>query len=203
MSTDDTPRAAARLGRALAALGPLLALAAVWTGFALLEHRLEGTPFLGSAMFTREAVAQVVQQSVVIGIAAIGMTFVIISAGIDLSVGSAIALASVIAAKLAVAGHGAAAVVLGTLAAGGLTGLLIGLLIVRAGLIPFITTLGTLLVLRGAALGLAGSQPITSRTSAGCGSGSTDSRPVGNGWSSRRAAGSCWAWPGWPPPRCD
>lgn len=160
MSTDDTPRAAARLGRALAALGPLLALAAVWAGFALLEHRLEGTPFLGSAMFTREAVAQVVQQSVVIGIAAIGMTFVIISAGMDLSVGSAIALASVIAAKLAVAGHGAAAVVLGTLAAGGLTGLLIGLLIVRAGLIPFITTLGTLLVLRGAALGLAGSQPI-------------------------------------------
>lgn len=160
MSPDDPQPAAARLGRVLATLGPLLALAVVWAGFALLEHRLEGTPFLGSAMFTREAVAQIVQQSVVIGIAAIGMTFVIISAGIDLSVGSAIALASVIAAKLALAGHGAAVVVLGTLAAGGLTGLLIGLLIVRAGLIPFITTLGTLLVLRGAALGLADSQPI-------------------------------------------
>ncbi|MFN7340037.1 MAG: ABC transporter permease [Opitutia bacterium] len=157
----DTPSPTkARLARALAALGPLLALALVWTGFALLEHRLDGTPFLGSAMFSREAVAQVVQQSVVIGIAAIGMTFVIIAAGIDLSVGSAIALASVVAAKLAVAGHGAAAVVLGTLAAGGLAGLLVGLLIVRAGLIPFITTLGTLLILRGLALGLADSQPI-------------------------------------------
>ncbi len=160
MSTDTPPPTKARLGRALAALGPLLALALVWVGFALLEHRLEGTPILGSAMFSREAVAQVVQQSVVIGIAAIGMTFVIIAAGIDLSVGSAIALASVVAAKLAVAGHGAAAVVLGTLAAGGAAGLLVGLLIVRAGLIPFITTLGTLLVLRGLALGLAGSQPI-------------------------------------------
>lgn len=160
MSHDTPASPAARLGRALAAAGPLLALALVWAGFALLEHRLDGTPFLGSAMFSREAVAQVVQQSVVIGIAAIGMTFVIISAGIDLSVGSAIALASVVAAKLAVAGHGAAAVVLGTLLAGGLTGLLIGLLIVRAGLIPFITTLGTLLVLRGAALALADSQPI-------------------------------------------
>ena len=157
----DTPSPTkALLARALAALGPLLALALVWTGFALLEHRLDGTPFLGSAMFSREAVAQVVQQSVVIGIAAIGMTFVIIAAGIDLSVGSAIALASVVAAKLAVAGHGAAAVVLGTLAAGGLAGLLVGLLIVRAGLIPFITTLGTLLILRGLALGLADSQPI-------------------------------------------
>jgi ribose transport system permease protein len=157
----DTPSPTKTLlARALAALGPLLALALVWTGFALLEHRLDGTPFLGSAMFSREAVAQVVQQSVVIGIAAIGMTFVIIAAGIDLSVGSAIALASVVAAKLAVAGHGAAAVVLGTLAAGGLAGLLVGLLIVRAGLIPFITTLGTLLILRGLALGLADSQPI-------------------------------------------
>lgn len=160
MSKETPPPNRARLARALVAAGPLLALALVWAGFALLEHRLEGTPFLGSAMFSREAVAQVVQQSVVIGIAAIGMTFIIISAGIDLSVGSAIALASVVAAKLAVAGHGAVAVVLGTLACGGLTGLLIGLLIVRAGLIPFITTLGTLLVLRGVALGLAESQPI-------------------------------------------
>jgi ribose/xylose/arabinose/galactoside ABC-type transport system permease subunit len=154
------PKPSARIGRVLAAFGPLLALALVWAGFALLEHRLDGTPFLDSAMFSREAVAQVVQQSVVIGIAAIGMTFVIIAAGIDLSVGSAIALASVVAAKLALGGLGAAGVVLGTLATGAAAGLLIGLLIVRAGLIPFITTLGTLLILRGLALALAGSQPI-------------------------------------------
>ncbi len=149
-----------RLIRLASSLGPLLALTIVWAGFGLLEHRMEGTPFLDSAIFTREAVAQVVQQSVVIGIAAIGMTFIIISAGIDLSVGSAIALASVVAAKLALAGLGATSVVLGTLGAGAAVGLLIGLLIVRAGLIPFITTLGTLLILRGVALGLAESQPI-------------------------------------------
>jgi len=162
METDPAPSAppARRLRAVAAALGPLLALALVWVGFGLLEHRLQGTPFLDSAIFSREAVAQVVQQSVVIGIVEIGMTFVIVPAGIDLSAGSAIALASVVAAKLAAAGHGAAVVVLGTLAAGGTVGLLTGLLVVRAGLIPFITTLGTLLVLRGIALGLADSQPI-------------------------------------------
>lgn len=159
-ATDPRTPAAGRLRAVAAALGPLLALALVWVGFGLLEHRLQGTPFLDSAIFSRAAVTQVVQQSVVIGVAAIGMTFVIVAAGIDLSVGSAIALSSVIAAKLAAAGQGAGAVVLGTLAAGGAVGLLTGLLVVRAGLIPFITTLGTLLVLRGLALGLADSQPI-------------------------------------------
>lgn len=153
----DKPRLARRL---ITTLGPLLALALVWAGFGLLEHRMQGTPFLESAIFSRGAVTQVVQQSVVIGIAAIGMTIVIIAAGIDLSVGSAIALASVVAAKLVLAGLGAASVVLGTVALGAGIGWLTGLLVVRAGLVPFITTLGMLLVLRGAALGLAESRPI-------------------------------------------
>ncbi len=160
MSETPSPARAA-LPRLLGALAPLLALALVWLGFGVLEHRLNpGTDLLDAAIFSRQAVADIVQQSVVIGIGAIGMTFVIVAAGIDLSVGSAIALCSVVAAKLVVAGHAAAAVVLGTLAAGLGVGLLIGLLVVRGGLIPFITTLGTLLVLRGAALALADSQPI-------------------------------------------
>lgn len=159
---NDTPAPArADLTRLLAALGPLLALALVWLGFGILEQRLNpGTGLLDGAIFSRQAVADIVQQSVVIGIGAVGMTFIIVAGGIDLSVGSAIALCSVVAAKLATAGQAAGVVVLGTLSAGLAIGLLIGLLVVRAGLIPFITTLGMLLVLRGGALALAGSQPI-------------------------------------------
>lgn len=156
--TDIEPKA--RLARFLNTFGPLLALAFVWAGFGLLESQLQGTSYLGAAIFTSEAVSQVVQQSVVIGIAAIGMTLIIISAGIDLSVGSAIALCSVVAANLIVGGHGPIAVIGGTLITGALCGLVIAWLVVRIRLIPFITTLGTLLVLRGLALSLANSQPI-------------------------------------------
>ena len=159
-SAQPAPEPKHRLARFLNTFGPLLALAVVWLGFGLLESRLQGTPFLGTAIFTSEAVSQIVQQSVVIGIAAIGMTLIIVSAGIDLSVGSAIALCSVVAAKLVVAGHGPLAVVAGTLATGALCGLGIALLVVRIRLIPFITTLGTLLVLRGLALSAANSQPV-------------------------------------------
>ncbi|MFZ9201246.1 MAG: ABC transporter permease [Opitutales bacterium] len=149
-----------RLARFLNTFGPLLALAFVWLGFGLVESHLQGTPFLSAAIFTSEAVSQVVQQSVVIGVAAIGMTLIIVSAGIDLSVGSAIALCSVVAANLIVGGQGPVAVIVGTLATGALCGLAIAWLVVRIRLIPFITTLGTLLVLRGLALSLANSQPV-------------------------------------------
>lgn len=155
-----------RLARFLNTFGPLLALAFVWLGFGLLESHLQGTDFTKATIFTSDAISQVVQQSVVIGIAAIGMTLIIVSAGIDLSVGSAIALCSVAAAKLIVAGYGPLAVVGGTLATGALCGLVIALLVVRIRLIPFITTLGTLLVLRGLALSLANSQPINVQDSA-------------------------------------
>lgn len=160
MSEASTPAEPRRLSRFLNTFGPLIALALVWVGFGLLESRLQGGGFLDARIFTSEAVSQIVQQSVVIGIAAIGMTLIIISAGIDLSVGSAIALCSVVAAQLVVAGGGPLAVVVGTLATGALCGLGIALLVVRIRLIPFITTLGTLLVLRGIALALANSQPI-------------------------------------------
>lgn len=138
----------------LAAFGPSLALVLVWGLFFLFGNRA-----IGSA----EGLESIVQQTVVVGIAAIGMTFVIVSAGIDLSVGSCIALCSVVAAKLAVAGHGPIAVVPLSLLTGAGAGLVIGLLVVYARLIPFITTLGTLLILRGLALGLAQSQAINAQ----------------------------------------
>ncbi|MEI7602766.1 MAG: ABC transporter permease, partial [Opitutae bacterium] len=138
----------------LNSLGTFIALVAIWGLFFSLGNRA-----IGSA----EGIESIVQQTVVIGIAAIGMTFIIISAGIDLSIGSAIALCSVVGAKLAVSGNNPFVTVIVTLLSGLLIGLFIGLLVVRAKLIPFITTLGTLLILRGLALALANSQPINAQ----------------------------------------
>ena len=84
------------------------------------------------------------------GCLALGMTFVILSGGIDLSVGSVAALASVTAAL--VSPHGLWAGTLAALAVGAGVGLLNGVLIVHLRLLPFIATLATLLAARGAAL---------------------------------------------------
>ena len=138
----------------LNSLGTFIALVSIWGLFYGFGNRA-----IGSA----DGIESIVQQTVVIGIAAIGMTFIIISAGIDLSIGSAIALCSVVGAKLAVAGTNPFITVSITLISGLLIGLFIGLLVVRAKLIPFITTLGTLLILRGLALALANSQPINAQ----------------------------------------
>ena len=142
------------MAKALNAVGPLLALILIWGSFYIF-----GNKHIGGG----DGIESIVQQTVVIGIAAIGMTFIIISAGIDLSIGSAIALCSVIGAKLAMSGSSPAVVAITTLLTGAIIGLLIGLLVVRAKLIPFITTLGTLLILRGIAHGLSNSQPINAQ----------------------------------------
>lgn len=102
----------------------------------------------------------VATQTVIVGLGAIGMTFVIVAGGIDLSVGSVIALSSVVTA-LAVS-HGmspATAVVAGVLTGGG-CGLINGVLIATLRIVPFIVTLGMLGVARGVAKYLAGEQKI-------------------------------------------
>ena len=73
-NNDSSATSPKRLERFMHTFGPLLALAVVWVGFGLLESYLQHTAFLHSAIFTSDAISQVVQQSVVIGIAAIGMT---------------------------------------------------------------------------------------------------------------------------------
>ncbi|MED5622362.1 ABC transporter permease [Ideonella sp. BN130291] len=89
----------------------------------------------------------------------IGMAFVILSGGIDLSVGSVAALASVVSALLS--GHSAAAAVAGGVGAGLVCGLLNGLVIARLHIQPFITTLAMTLAAHGAALLLADNQPVS------------------------------------------
>lgn len=99
-------------------------------------------------------------QTVVVGLGAIGMSFVIVSGGIDLSVGSVIALSSVSAAAALNAGWSAAAAILAAIATGALCGLVNGLLIARLRIMPFIATLGMMGVARGAAKRITGGQKI-------------------------------------------
>jgi len=132
-------------------LGPLAALLGVYLLFALLAP---GT-FLGMANLTTMA-----RQTVVVAITSLGMSFVILLGGIDLSVGSAVALTSVVVASLLDAGWSPAAAVALGCATPALSGLITGTLTTRAQLTPFIVTLGSMSVLRGIAKGLADEQKV-------------------------------------------
>src|SRR3954451_24499864 len=87
------------------------------------------------------------------GLVALGMTFVIMTGGIDLSVGSVVALGGVAAVK--VSEHGLLPGLVVGIAAGAAVGMLNGFLITKAKVPPFIVTLATLLAIRGLALTLA------------------------------------------------
>jgi ribose transport system permease protein len=95
------------------------------------------------------------RQAAIVCIAAFGMTMVIIAGGIDLSVGSVVALATVVAALLLRADAGPLVAASGAVVVGVLAGVINGALITGLSVVPFIVTLGTMLVLRGVAKGLA------------------------------------------------
>ena len=103
---------------------------------------------------------QIVVQSSVIGIAAVGATFVIITAGIDLSVGSAVALTGMLAA-LSMQGGGSGIVgILVALGAGLLIGAFNGLSTTFLGITPFIVTLAALSMGRGLTLAVSSGQTV-------------------------------------------
>lgn len=151
MAEAAAPAAGLRVRRVLELAGPFLALALVVGLFAVLAPDRFLTPF---------NLKTVAAQTVIVGLGAIGMTFVIASGGIDLSVGSVIALASVVTAVLLRDGWGPIAAALGGIAAGGLVGLGNGLLITRLRIVPFIVTLGTMGIARGLAKYLAAEQKV-------------------------------------------
>ena len=91
-----------------------------------------------------------------IGVVAIGMTFVIISGGIDLSVGAILALASVWSTTVATQSMGLGVMVLSALTVGVLTGLLNGALIAYGRMAPFIATLAMMVAARGLAQKISG-----------------------------------------------
>ena len=102
--------------------------------------------------------SSVLRYNSMFGLIALGMCFVIITGGIDLSVGSVVAFSSVIAAQLSP--NGALVGLIVPVLAGTGLGLINGLVITRLGLQPFIATLAMLLGARGLALLLAGNQSV-------------------------------------------
>src|SRR5437762_3533054 len=82
----------------------------------------------------------ILTQTVIVAIGALGMTMIIVSGGIDLSVGSVIALTSVVGARLLVEHYSPAATIITTLLAGGLIGLVNGSIIAGLRMLPFIVT---------------------------------------------------------------
>jgi ribose transport system permease protein len=117
---------------------------------------------LSDVFLTQRNLINILQQSSINACIAIGMTLVIISGGIDLSVGPAAALAAVLSATLLMAGYPVPMVIFTALIIGVSCGLLNGVLIAYAGLQPFIVTLGTLSLFRALALIYTGGNPVLS-----------------------------------------
>jgi ribose transport system permease protein len=115
---------------------------------------------LTDVFLTQRNLVNILQQSSINACIAIGMTLVIISGGIDLSVGPVAALAAVLSATLLMAGYPVPVVILTALAIGLVSGMINGALIAYAGLQPFIVTLGTLSIFRAFALIYTGGNPV-------------------------------------------
>jgi ribose transport system permease protein len=132
-----------------AKLGPLIGLVFVVALFGLLRP----ATFLAPDNFQI-----ILMQTTVVATAALGMTMIIVSGAIDLSIGSNIALCTVAIALLLSHGVPPVLAALGGIVVSSACGLLIGLLVTRLHLTPFIVTLGMWGALRGAAKGLASEQ---------------------------------------------
>jgi ribose transport system permease protein len=126
--------------------GPVLGLLLVGALFAVL---------VGPQFFSPANLELIARQTAIVGTAALGMTLVIAAAGIDLSVGSVISLSTVVIALLLRHGTSPAAAAAAGIAAGAACGLVTGLLVTGLRVVPFIVTLGMMLLVRGAAKGLA------------------------------------------------
>jgi ribose transport system permease protein len=139
----------ARLATFLQRQGALVALVAVAVfAFARYERFL-----------TEENLTNVLRQNSMLGLVALGMTFVILTGGIDLSVGSLVAVAGVTAAGLA--DRGLLVAVLAGVGVGAALGLVNGLVISRARIQPFIVTLAMMIAARGLALVYTGEKSLS------------------------------------------
>jgi ribose transport system permease protein len=128
----------------LFALGPFVGLALVIVFFAVAS----GAP---ERYLSAHNLRVVLAQTVIVAVGAIGMTLVIVAGGIDLSVGSVIALTGVICAIGLRDGWPPPVAVMAAVAAGALVGLFNALAITRLKVVPFIATLGMLGIARGTA----------------------------------------------------
>lgn len=153
--SDSTLNAAATQSKLLGSLslrdaGTLIGLIIIIAIFGLLVP----------GFLSQRNLVNILQQSSINACLALGMTLVIISGGIDLSVGPTAAIAAVITAALLVAGTPIPLAILAGLGIGVICGLVNGVLVAYVGLQPFIVTLGTLSTYRAIALIYTGGNPV-------------------------------------------
>jgi ribose/xylose/arabinose/galactoside ABC-type transport system permease subunit len=148
VNTDASRSMRAKVGSFLQQQGALVMLVVVCiAGFVRYE-----------AFLTPENLLNVLRQNSVVGLVALGMTFVILTGGIDLSVGALLAVAGVIAANLA--DRGLIVALAAAVAATTVLGLINGLVIAKARIQPFIVTLAMMIAARGLALAATGEQSV-------------------------------------------
>ncbi|QEK10991.1 ribose ABC transporter permease [Crassaminicella thermophila] len=117
--------------------------------------------FLSPRFLTVSNILNVLRQTSINAIIAAGMTFVILTGGIDLSVGSVLAFCGAVSAYFISAGVNVFLAVMASLIIGALVGLFSGVMISKGKVQPFIATLVTMTVLRGATLVFTNGMPIT------------------------------------------
>jgi len=140
-----------RIGLRLLRVGPLLILIGIVAVMAILSPFFLTTRNLGNVLAATAAIA----------VLSMGQLLVILTRGIDLSVGSTLALASVVGALVFTSVDSGPVVVLAMLATGLLVGAINGIVYVKGRLPhPFVITLAMLSIARGLALWLSGGQPI-------------------------------------------
>ncbi len=111
--------------------------------------------------FTGNNIYNLIRQTSINGIVAIGMTFVIISAGIDLSVGAVVGFSGVMASLLMSGGMDVLPACLLSFLASAAVGLVNGILVFNGRVPPFIATLGTMTMLRGVIMLISGARNIS------------------------------------------
>src|SRR5690242_6145448 len=148
-TTTDMPRAiTGRTGALLrTVLGPFLALVFVVGVFAVADNLQSD----GGRFATLRNAQNVLVQSATVAMAALGMTMIIISGGIDLSAGTTIALCSTVLAWFLRENYPPAVAVSIGIATGCVAGFVNGTLISRLRVVPFIVTLGTMTIYLGLA----------------------------------------------------
>ena len=140
------------LSRLLQSGGPFLGLLLVCGLFALTEER--------AFIFTGGNFKNILIQTVIVAVGALGMTLIIVGGGIDLSVGSVVAFTGVLGAKLLVAGWSPWTTTLALVMVGGAIGLFNGAIIAGFRMMPFIVTLGMMGIVRGGAKWLGNNQTV-------------------------------------------
>lgn len=115
---------------------------------------------ISPVFFSARNILSVLRQISVVGILAVGVTFVIISGGIDLSIGATASFAGVVAATIGRSDNLAFVAVLAGIGVGAACGAVNGFLIAKARVAPFIITLGTMTMYRGISLLFTDGKPV-------------------------------------------